>query len=75
MNDDTTQTTINHSPSYELYLAFVLLLDQLAYVTTNFWPSSLSCVNIAFNLKLFQLVCNLIGHPQMGCLKMGIDES
>jgi hypothetical protein len=40
-----------HSPSYELYLAFVLLLDRLAYATTNFQPSSSHWVSTIPNLK------------------------
>ncbi len=43
---------------YELYLAFVLLLDWLTYATTNSWPSSSSWVSIAPNFTMFQSMCN-----------------
>jgi hypothetical protein len=55
-------------------LASVLLLEQLAYATTNSWPSSSSWINIAPNLKLLQSMCNWNDRPQMGCFKMGVDE-
>jgi hypothetical protein len=45
-NDETSQTTTRHSPSYELYLASILLLDQLVYAIIKFQPSSSSWVNI-----------------------------
>ncbi len=70
----TSETIARHSPSYELYLASVLLLEQLAYATTNSWPSSSSWINIAPNLKLLQSMCNWNDRPQMGCFKMGVDE-
>jgi hypothetical protein len=42
-----------HSLFYELYLAFVLLLDQLTYAIMNFQPSSSSWVSITPNPKCF----------------------
>jgi hypothetical protein len=40
-----------HSFFYELYLAFVLLLNQLTYAIMNFQPSSSSRVNMTPNPK------------------------
>ncbi len=70
----TSKTIARHSPSCELYLTSILLLEQLAHATTNSWPSSSSWINIVPNLELFQSMCNWNDRPQMGCFKMGVDE-
>jgi hypothetical protein len=35
-NEKIVPAIARHSPSYKLYLAFILLLDELTYATTNF---------------------------------------
>jgi len=40
-----------HSVFYDLYLPFVLLLNQLTYAIMNFQPSSSSWVNMIPNPK------------------------
>jgi hypothetical protein len=56
-NDEIDQTITKHSPSYKLYFALILLLDQLKYAIPNFQPSSSSWVNIVFNPKVLQSIC------------------
>jgi len=73
MNDETTQTTLKHSLSCELYFDFILLLDWLVYATTNFQPSLLSWINTIPNPKLFQLMCNLKVVFIWGGHKMGVE--
>jgi hypothetical protein len=58
-----------------MYLAVIILLNQLAYAATNSQPSSSNWVSTAPNPKILQLVCNWNNHLQMGHLKMGAYES
>jgi hypothetical protein len=63
------QTTARHSLAYQLYLAFVLLLDRLTYATMTTRPSSSSWVNTTPNPNVLQLVCNWKGRLLDGLLQ------